>query len=143
MISKTSMAWQKDMVFDVEVNGHHILLDADEKWGGKNSGPRPKPLVLAALSGCSGMDVVSILDKMKITDYDMTVDVVGEMTETHPMYYHSITMTFIFSGTDLHVDKIIKAIKLSTEQYCGVYAMLQKSADISVKLVVNDMEVLL
>ena len=143
MNSKTRMTWQKDMVFDVEVNGHHILLDADEKWGGNNAGPRPKPLVLAALSGCSGMDVVSILDKMKLNDYTMIVDVDGEMTETHPMYYHSIEMTFIFSGANLPIDKIEKAIKLSTEQYCGVFAMLQKSAEITVKLIVNDIEVIL
>ncbi|MDZ4121087.1 MAG: OsmC family protein, partial [Candidatus Cloacimonadaceae bacterium] len=102
---------------------------------------RPKPLLLAALSGCSGMDVVSILEKMQVTDYGFKVDVEAIPTEEHPVVYHTITMIFRFTGKDLPQDKLTKAVKLSTEKYCGVFAMLKKTAQMHVKLFVNDIEV--
>lgn len=142
MNSKISMTWQENMVFDAEVNGHHIIMDADSQWGGQNQGPRPKPLILAALAGCSGMDVVSILDKMQVKEYRMKVDVEAEPTEEHPIVYHTITMIFVFDGDDLPTEKLIKAVKLSTERYCGVHAMLQKAATMKLKILVNGNEVL-
>jgi len=141
MKHKVTMAWVQDMYFDAEVNGHHLIMDADSKWGGQDKGPRPKPLMLAALSGCSGMDVVSILDKMKIRDYKFTVDVDGELTDTHPMVYHTITASFFFEGANLPEDKIKKAVLLSTDEYCGVNAMLKKAASVIVKIYINGSEV--
>lgn len=141
MSTKISMTWQKDMVFDAEVNGHHILMDADAQWGGQDKGCRPKPLLLAALSGCSGMDVVSILDKMQVKGYSFTVDMEAEPTEEQPVTYHTITMIFRFIGNDLPQDKIVKAVNLSTHKYCGVHAMLSKAAKIIEKIFINEIEV--
>lgn len=141
MSSKTTLTWKGNMTFDAEVNGHNITLDADDQWGGKDQGPRPKPLLLAALSGCSGMDVISILDKMRIMDYQLRIDVDADSTTDHPVYYHTIRMNFYFSGESLPTDKITKAVELSTQRYCGVYEMLRQAANIIVKTYINDKEV--
>ncbi|MEI7980226.1 MAG: OsmC family protein, partial [Bacteroidota bacterium] len=61
-----NVEWNSGMAFKAEVNGFSIMLDADEKVGGTNQGPRPKPLLLASLGGCTGMDVISILTKMRV-----------------------------------------------------------------------------
>ncbi len=141
MTTKTSMNWVKDMLFDAEVSGHHVLMDVDSQAGGQDQGARPKPLMLAALSGCSGMDVVSILKKMKVTDYRFKVDVQAESTSEHPITYHTINVDFIFEGDDLPQDKIYRAVELSTTKYCGVMAMLRKAAQINVKVYVNNLEI--
>jgi putative redox protein len=142
MSSKTTLKWMGDMSFDAEVSGHHIILDADSEWGGKDQGPRPQPLLLASLSGCSGMDVISILEKMRVKDYQFKVEVDADSTTDHPVYYHTIRMSFYFQGEGLPPDKILKAVELSTQRYCGVYEMLRQSANIIVKTYINGKEVL-
>lgn len=141
MSTKTTMKWTGDMAFDAEVSGHHVIMDADSQWGGKDLGPRPKPLLLAALSGCSGMDVVSVLEKMRIANYTFQVDVEADSTTDQPVYYHTIRMYFRFKGENLPPDKIVKAVDLSIQRYCGVHAMLKRAANITVKIFINDEEV--
>lgn len=63
MNNKVDVTWTGDMSFEAEVNGFKLVIDADEKVGGQNRGPRPKPLTLASLGGCTGMDVISILKR--------------------------------------------------------------------------------
>ena len=58
--------WLEGLAFETEVNGHKLVVDADENAGGSNRGPRPKPLMLVALAGCTGMDVISILDDIAL-----------------------------------------------------------------------------
>lgn len=142
MPSSVITKWTGGMVFDAEINGHHLKMDADPEWGGTNQGPRPKPLLLAALAGCSGLDIVSILNKMQITNYHFEIVTDTENTLDHPIVYHTITTKFVFRGDNLPEDKIKKAVTLSTERYCGVNAMLKKSANIIVKIVINDTEVM-
>ena len=141
MASTVKTSWQGGMAFDAEVNGHHLVMDADEKWGGKNLGPRPKPLLLAALAGCSGMDIVSILAKMKVPDYRFEIETEAESTSEDPVIYHTIVVKFKFWGEQLPSEKLVKAVTLSTERYCGVNAMLKKSANVVVKILLNDEEV--
>ncbi len=129
------------MSFDAETDGHHIILDADTQWGGQNLGPRPKPLLLIALSTCSGMDVVSLLEKMRVGEYKFRVDTEADSTSDHPVTYHTIRAHFRFWGENLPADKVLKAVKLSVERYCGVHAMLSKAANIIVKTFINDEEV--
>jgi len=116
-------------------------MDGAKEFGGNDQGPRPKPLLLAALTGCSGMDIVSILKKMQVNNYAFEMEADGESTEEHPVVYHTITLKFKFFGENLPTDKIIKAVSLSTERYCGVNAMLKASADVIVKIFVNDQEI--
>ncbi len=137
MSEKINVAWTGDMAFEAEVNNFKIKIDADERVGGKNSGPRPKPLTLVSLGGCTGMDVISILGKMRVKPDYFNVEVSGELTDEHPKYYHKIHITYTFKGTDLPMDKIEKAVNLSQERYCGVSEMLRKVATITNEIVVN------
>ncbi|HZK94990.1 MAG TPA: OsmC family protein, partial [Prolixibacteraceae bacterium] len=101
-----SISWQKGMAFEADVNGHKIMLDAGEQNGGKNLGPRPKPLMLVALAGCTAMDVVSILAKMRVELDNFDVKVEGEPSEEQPVHYISMHIIYEFWGKDLPVDKL-------------------------------------
>ena len=141
MSSKSVVTWLDEMAFDVEVNGHHFTIDAEERVGGKDRGPRPKPLLLASLAGCTGMDVVSILKKMKVQNYKFHLEAEAFQTDVHPKYYHTINLYYIFEGDDLPVAKIKRAVELSETRYCGVSEMLRKSSKIITKILINGEEV--
>jgi putative redox protein len=104
------------MKFDTEVNGHNFMIDADENGGGENSGPRPKPLMLAALAGCTGMDVVSLLKKMRQDVEYFSVEVDGDTTSDHPKTYYRMHVIYELKGNDLDLEKVEKAINLSEER---------------------------
>jgi putative redox protein len=125
------------MSFDAEINGFNIKMDAVEAVGGKNQGPRPKPMLLVSLGGCTGMDVVSILNKMRVKVDDFRMEIDAEQTDEHPKYYHTINLKYIFKGDNLPMDKLEKAVNLSQERYCGVSAMLGKAAKVNTKIVVE------
>lgn len=117
--------WMGKMQFNADVNGHTIIMDTTERGGGEDNGPIPKPLVLTALSGCSGMDVVALLNKYKTPVDDFCIKVQGTLSEDHPKRYIGINIQYRFKGNNLPKENIIKAVKLSQEQYCGVNAMLK------------------
>ena len=119
------------MAFEVEVSGHKIIIDADEKVGGENMGPRPKPLMLAALGGCTAMDVVSILRKMRVNFENVNVKVDGELTEEHPRHFYKIHLTYEFTGRDLPLEKLEKAVNLSQDKYCGVSYSYMKAMELT------------
>jgi len=126
------------MAFEANVNGHQVIMDTDVSAGGNNQGPRPKILLLAGLGGCTGMDVVSILAKMKIFPEKFWMEISAEMTEEHPKIYNQIRLVYFFKGNDLEIDKLEKAVHLSKEKYCGVSAMLSKSAEMLVEIKIVD-----
>lgn len=137
MSGQTQLVLKEGMAFDVHVGEHICTFDADPEFGGKNYGPPPKPLLLSALGGCTGMDVVSILRKMKMPFDSFSVDVAGEMTQEHPKIYSKIRITYSFSGSSLDDGKIDKAINLSLDKYCGVAAMLRNSTEITYQVLKN------
>jgi putative redox protein len=100
-------------------------------------GPRPKPLLLSALAGCTGMDVVAILKKMQVQFDSFSMNVNGELTEEHPRIFDKINIVYQFTGKDLPLDKIKKAVELSQEKYCGISAMLGKAAEITYEVELN------
>ena len=119
------------MSFDTIIDEHNITVDADANFGGQGKGPRPKPLVLQALTGCTGMDVVSLLNKMRVDYSDFTVTVEGEWTDEHPKYYQKIHLIYsIKTKPEFHA-KVEKAIDLSQERYCGVSYMLKQSSELT------------
>ena len=130
-------AWAGKMKFDTEVNEHHIILDAAEDVGGENAGPRPKALMLSALAGCTGMDVISILKKMKLEPEYFNIKIEADLTEEHPKVYSKVHIIYEFKGKDLEIEKLQKAIELSQEKYCGVSAMYKKAMEVSYEIVVN------
>lgn len=123
--------WKEDMAFEAEVNGFKIMLDAETGVGGSNRGPRPKPLTLVSLAGCTGMDVISILKKMRIEPEYFNIKVEGELTEEHPKYYKAIHIIYELKGEGVELEKVEKAVNLSQDRYCGVSALLRSGAEIS------------
>ena len=134
MSEKITVNWLDGMAFEAEVNQHILIMDAHEGVGGKDRGPRPKPLLLASLAGCTGMDVVSILDKMRVQTKGFRIDIEANLSEEHPKVYTDIRLIYIFSGNDLPFDKLQKAVELSQEKYCGVSAMLKQSAKLEYEI---------
>jgi putative redox protein len=123
--------WLENMAFEAEINGHKIILDAAEPVGGEDRGPRPKPLMLTALAGCTGMDVVSILKKMRVEVDDFSVSVEGDLTEEHPKQFSKMNVIYSFKGKDLPLEKLKKAVSLSEEKYCGVSALYKKVIEVT------------
>lgn len=115
------------MKFDTEVNGHHFMMDSSLTNDGEDTGPRPKPLMLAALAGCTGMDVVSLLKKMRQDIEFFNVKVEGDTDDQHPNPFVKMHIIYEFRGKDLDIEKIEKAISLSMERYCGVSAVYRKA----------------
>jgi putative redox protein len=131
MIHESILRWTGDMAFETELDGHKLTIDAAEEGGGHNAGMRPKKLMLTALAGCTGMDVISILKKMKIVPDEFNVRVDGNVTEEHPKQYESMHIIYEFKGDNLPKDKLVRAIELSQEKYCGVSALYKKAIKVT------------
>ncbi|HHW70544.1 MAG TPA: OsmC family protein [Clostridiales bacterium] len=127
-----------NMAFEMDLDGHTLITDAAPEVGGEDLGPRPKVLLLAGLIGCTGIDVVSILNKMKIKPDDFSIEVKAEESKEHPKVYTKIHLIYIFKGKDLPKDKIERAVSLSQEKYCGVSAMLNKAAPITYEIKIGE-----
>ena len=112
-------------------------MDAPDE-GIENKGLRPKALMLSSLAGCSGLDVVSLLKKMRAEVNDFKMVVHGELTEEHPRYYHKVVVEYHFYGSDLQEDKINKAVKLSVDQYCGVMEMFRQFAKVTTEVYLHE-----
>ncbi len=125
------LAWKDNMAFETEQDGHKLIIDAGTESGGNDLGPRPKKLMLTALAGCTGIDVISILKKMKIVPDAFRVVVEGDVTEEHPKKYAEVKVIYEFKGKDLPLDKLEKAVNLSEEKYCGVSAVYRESMKMS------------
>lgn len=132
------LGWKHDMSFETDIDGHQLVLDAAEESGGHDSGPRPKKLMLAALAGCTAMDVISILKKMHIFPDQFHVLVEGDLTDEHPKKYAAMKVIYQFKGNDLPLDKLEKAVKLSEEKYCGVSATLRGSVELTSEIRINE-----
>jgi putative redox protein len=134
--------WKDGMAFDVASgSGHSVRIDARVEGGGADSGPRPKELLLGALAGCTAMDVISILRKMRQPVRAFRVRAEGEETEEHPKAFRAIDLTYEVEGDGLDAERIAHAVALSEWRYCGVSAMLRPAVEIRVKILVNGAEV--
>ncbi len=138
MEETVNIKWTDGMAFEAEVNDFKITIDAVENVGGRDLGPRPKPLTLVSLGGCTGMDVISILGKMRVKPDYFNVEVSGELTDEHPKYYHKIFIKYVFRGENLPMEKLEKAVTLSQDRYCGVSEMLRAKAELIHEIIVED-----
>jgi len=134
---KASVTWQEGMAFKAHLDGFDFLIDASEKVGGRNLGPRPKGLTLVSLAGCTGMDVISILGKMRVEVDRFSVDIDARLVEDHPRKFSSITITYVLEGKDIPADKVRKAVSLSENRYCGVSASLKPAVSIGSEIEIN------
>jgi putative redox protein len=138
MKNSVNINWKKGMSFEADVDGHKIMLDAASEHGGSDKGPRPKPLMMVALAGCTGMDVISILKKMRVEPDDLNIRIEGDLTEEHPKHFTKMHIIYEFTGKDLPMDKLEKAINLSQERYCGVSVSYRQVMEISHEIVIHN-----
>ncbi len=123
--------WKENMIFEAEIDGHRFVMDAKKEHGGSDQGPRPKPLMMVSLAGCTGMDVISILKKMRVEVDEFSVKIDGDLTDEHPKHFTRMHIIYEFKGKNLPVDKLEKAIELSQNHYCGVSTSYRKAMEIT------------
>ena len=138
MKKEIEMKWEGGMAFNTMLDGHSVTVDAGVENGGKDSGPRPKVLMLVALGGCTGMDVVSILKKMRVEVEEFSMRIAGNLTEEHPKQFDEMKLIYEFKGKDLNEEKLRKAVDLSMERYCGVSAVYKKALDFSYDIIIKE-----
>lgn len=139
MADKITTQWKGNMVFESDnPRWPSIMMDASKDFGGTNSGMAPKAMMLSSLAGCSGLDVISVLNKMKVKLADFKMEVEGELTEEHPKYYHTVTVDYHFYGKNLNEKKINKAVNLSVEKYCGVMEMFRQFATVKTNIHIHN-----
>lgn len=127
---KINTVWKEKMAFDSQLGNHTVRMDTMPEMG-DDSGPSPKQLVLAGLAGCTGMDVVSLLKKMRV-EYDaFEISTEADLTEEHPKVFSEIRLVYRFKGENIDQAKVEKAVNLSKDKYCGVSAMLKKNGPIT------------
>lgn len=134
MKKNISISWKKNMAFEADIDGHKLMMDAKESVGGQNLGPTPKPLLLASLGGCTGMDVISLARKMRQEVESFEIDLESEILDDFPQNYLSIKLIYKFKGKDLDPKKIQKAVDLSQNRYCGVSATLRETVKLSYEI---------
>lgn len=129
---KTTTKWVEALAFDATADsGHTVRIDTSVEGGGLGSGMNPKKMLLGSLCGCSGMDVVEILHKMKVKFTRFEMEAEAEQTEDHPKVFKFINMIYRIDVVPEHLDKVKRAVSLSQEKYCGVSAMLAKHCPIN------------
>lgn len=118
--------WNQKMEFSaLGDSGHKILMDALPEVGGEDKGVRPKELLLTSLTGCTAMDVISILRKMKNEPQEFRVEANAQLTEEHPKVFSQVHVRYFVKGK-VDEEKLKRAINLSQEKYCGVSAMFRQ-----------------
>jgi putative redox protein len=130
--------WLGGMAFGTDLDGHQIIIDAAPEFGGADRGPRPKPLMLVALAGCTGIDVVSILQKMRIAVEGFKIIVKGYLTDEHPKEFVKIHLIYEFKGKGLPQEKLRRAVELSQERYCGVSATYKKALELTWEIKIKE-----
>lgn len=130
--------WLNGLAFEAEVDGHKVYMDSSMEHGGKNTGPRPKPLMMVALAGCTAMDVAAILKKMKVELEEFTVDVEGDVSEDHPKRFLEMKVIYRFKGKNIKRSSVEKAVNLSNTRYCGVSANYSKAFPITHEIIYEE-----
>ncbi len=135
MVTHTiSTVFNTPMAFIATINGHKILMDTTADDGGEDSGPSPKRLMLASLAGCTGIDIVSILNKMKVSFNDLTINIEAGLTDEHPKIYNTVKIIYTIRIADEDRSKMEKAVTLSQDKYCGVAAMFRAFAKLETEI---------
>ena len=132
---KTTTIWKHDMAFESEFDGHSIELNGASGTDGKRLAFGPKALLLSGLAGCSGIDVVEILRKMKVSFTKLEISTEADQTDETPKVFRDIHIQYSIDAAPEFEDKVKRAVDLSLEKYCGVAAMLRKNSRIVAKVV--------
>jgi putative redox protein len=131
--------WMGNMAFESNnPSGMNLRIDIAKEDGGDGSGFRPKALMLSSLAGCSGLDVASLIKKMKLEVDEFTIETIATLTDAHPKYYDSVIVEYHFHGSKLNEKKLQRAVDLSIEKYCGVSEMFRRFAEMEIKTVFHN-----
>ena len=132
MINKVKTTWKGGMLFESTNPGGNLMINDGENPD--EQAYKPKALMLASLAGCSGLDVASLLKKMRAEVDEFTIDVEANLTDEHPKFYDKVNVIYNFYGTDFKKDKIEKSVKLSVDRYCGVMEMFRQFAEVTIEI---------
>lgn len=135
MSTKIELNWKGQMLFESVAPEGNVMIDAGPDSGGQGKGLRPKAMMLSSLAGCSGMDIASLLKKMRAEVEDFKIEVEANLTEEDPKFYDKVHVVYRFFGSDFKKAKIEKAVKLSVEKYCGVMEMFRQFADVTTEII--------
>ncbi|MBT8315526.1 MAG: OsmC family protein [Maribacter sp.] len=125
--------WLGNMTFESNnPSGHDLKIDIAKEDGGDGNGFRPKALMLSSLAGCSGLDVASLMKKMKLEVEEFTIETIANLTDEHPKFYDRVKIEYHFHGKNLNEKKLQRAVDLSIEKYCGVMEMFREFAELEI-----------
>ncbi len=134
MIHHVNTVFNKGMSFTSEINNHKITMDSVDD-SGEDTGPSPKRLMLASLAGCTGMDIVSILNKSRVKFKDFSIQVDATLNEEHPKIYNHVKIIYKIGLAEKDRPKMGKAVQLSQDKYCGVSAMFKTFATVKTEII--------
>lgn len=141
MAHEIDVQWMGKMQFNALVNGHTIIMDGPERAGGEDNGPIPKPFVLTALAGCTGMDIAVILKKAGKEVDDFNIRVIGETSKRAPIEYIAVHVVYDFKGLRENKEAVLNAVTDSQEKYCGVSSMLKKALPVTWEINYNGVQI--
>jgi len=136
---KSKVVWKGNMAFTGSADGTYLIpLDASEAVGGRDLGFRPLQLIAIGLVGCTAMDVISILQKKRqeVTHFDVSAEI--EQADEHPRVFTKILITYTLTGKNIDRAAVERAVELSETRYCPAQAMIEKAAEITHNIVINE-----
>ena len=119
-------------------SGYEFTMFDKSQDNGDVVGFAPKALMLSSLVGCSGLDVVSLLEKMRAEVANFKIEVTAELTDEHPKFYNKVKVDYHFTDSELQPAKIQKAVNLSVTKYCGVMEMFRQFADVEIEIFLHE-----
>lgn len=128
-----SVKHQQNLAFNAQIDQYIVPMDSTDEHT-SHHGASPKKMMLAGLAGCTGIDVVSILHKMKVNFSDFSIDIEAQLTEEHPVIYDKVTIIYAIRVEEEDHAKMEKAVNLSKEKYCGVSAMFSHFAQVDFRI---------
>nr|AWJ66231.1 OsmC/Ohr family protein [uncultured bacterium] len=141
MAHEVEAVWMGKMQFSALVNGHTVIMDAPDRAGGEDQGPIPKPFVLTALAGCTGMDVVALLRKAEKPLDRFDIRVTGDISKVAPIQYTSMHVIYEMHGAAEHGSDSLAVVQRSQNELCGVSAMLKRALPVTWEVHYNGEEV--
>ncbi|MBL7716668.1 MAG: OsmC family protein [Bdellovibrionales bacterium] len=137
---KASLHFKDGFEFETEIRDHKLTVDTQVAQGGKNRGPSPKEILLAAIAGCSAMDMAALMRKYKIVSDRFDAHIESETTATHPKVFKEVQLVFdisVPSVTEEQIQRLKESAHLSLTKLCGVSAMVNEVSPIVYSLKVN------
>jgi len=130
--------WASGKRFDGSTTtGATMAMDEPVEYGGTGAGPTPIETLLMALAGCTGMDIIGIMKKMRAPLEEFVVEASGERASEHPRVFTAIHVRYRAAGSGLQREQVERAVALSLEKYCPVAAMLRAAAPITYEVIVT------